>query len=332
MDFLTNDKLLIVGAAGMIGSNMAQTALMMRLTPNICLYDPYAPALEGVAEELYQCAFEGVNLTYTSDVKEAFTGAKYIVSSGGAARKAGMTREDLLKGNAAIAEEFGKNVKEYCPDAKFVVVIFNPADITGLITLIYSGLKPSQVATLAALDSTRLQDQLVKWFKLPAAKIENCRTYGGHGEQMAVFASTTLVDGKPLDSLIGTEALPEADWATIKQNVIQGGKHIIDLRGRSSFQSPSYLSIETIAAAMGGKPFRWPVGTYVNNDKFHNILMAMETTVDKNGIEVKPVKGTPAEEAELEQSYTHLCELRDEVIELGILPPVADWSKLNPNL
>ncbi len=329
MDFLTNDKLLIVGAAGMIGSNMAQTALMMRLTPNICLYDPYAPALEGVAEELYQCAFEGVNLTYTSDVKEAFTGAKYIVSSGGAARKAGMTREDLLKGNAAIAEEFGKNVKEYCPDAKFVVVIFNPADITGLITLIYSGLKPSQVATLAALDSTRLQDQLVKWFKLPAAKIENCRTYGGHGEQMAVFASTTLVDGKPLDSLIGTEALPEADWATIKQNVIQGGKHIIDLRGRSSFQSPSYLSIETIAAAMGGKPFRWPVGTYVNNDKFHNILMAMETTVDKNGIEVKPVKGTPAEEAELEQSYKHLCELRDEVIELGILPPVADWSKLN---
>jgi len=316
----------------MIGSNMAQTALMMRLTPNICLYDPYAPALEGVAEELYQCAFEGVNLTYTSDVKEAFTGAKYIVSSGGAARKAGMTREDLLKGNAAIAEEFGKNVKEYCPDAKFVVVIFNPADITGLITLIYSGLKPSQVATLAALDSTRLQDQLVKWFKLPAAKIENCRTYGGHGEQMAVFASTTLVDGKPLDSLIGTEALPEADWATIKQNVIQGGKHIIDLRGRSSFQSPSYLSIETIAAAMGGKPFRWPVGTYVNNDKFHNILMAMETTVDKNGIEVKPVKGTPAEEAELEQSYKHLCELRDEVIELGILPPVADWSKLNPNL
>lgn len=332
MDFLTNDKLLIVGAAGMIGSNMAQTALMMRLTPNVCLYDPYAPALEGVAEELYQCAFEGVNLTFTSDVKEAFTGAKYIVSSGGAARKAGMTREDLLKGNAAIAEEFGKNVKAYCPDAKFVVVIFNPADITGLITLIYSGLKPSQVATLAALDSTRLQDQLVKYFKLPASKIENCRTYGGHGEQMAVFASTTLVDGKPLDTLIGTDALPEADWEQIKLNVVQGGKHIIDLRGRSSFQSPAYLSIETIAAAMGGKPFRWPVGTYVDNDKFHNIMMAMETTVDKNGIEVKPVKGTPAEEAELEKSYKHLCQLRDEVIEMGVLPPVADWSKLNPNL
>ena len=138
MEFLTNDKLVIVGAAGMIGSNMAQTAMMMGLTPNICLYDPYAPALEGVAEELYACAFEGVNLTYTSDVKEALTGAKYILNSGGAARKAGMTREDLLKGNAQIAEQFGKDVKAYCPDVKHVVVIFNPADITGLITLLYS--------------------------------------------------------------------------------------------------------------------------------------------------------------------------------------------------
>lgn len=46
MEFVTNEKLTIVGAAGMIGSNMAQTAIMMGLTPNICLYDPYAPGLE----------------------------------------------------------------------------------------------------------------------------------------------------------------------------------------------------------------------------------------------------------------------------------------------
>ena len=33
MEFLTNDKLVIVGAGGAIGSNMAQTALMLGLTP-----------------------------------------------------------------------------------------------------------------------------------------------------------------------------------------------------------------------------------------------------------------------------------------------------------
>ncbi len=332
MEFLTNEKLVIVGAAGMIGSNMAQTAIMMGLTPNICLYDPYAPALEGVAEELLQCGFEKMGITYTSDVKEALSGAKYIVNSGGAARKAGMTREDLLKGNAAIAEQFGKDVKAYCPDVKHITVIFNPADITGLITLLYSGLKPSQVTTLAALDSTRLRNELAKYFGVPADELKNCRTYGGHGEQMAVFASTTTVDGKPLTEIIGTEQLPSGDWEEIKSKVVQGGKRIIELRGRSSFQSPSYLSIEMIAAAMGGKPFRWPAGVYVNNDRFSHIMMAMETSITKDGVKCMPVKGTPEEESALEQSYRHLCTLRDEVISMGVMPPIDQWSKLNPYL
>ena len=329
MEFITDEKLVIIGAAGMIGSNMAQTAAMMHLTPNICLYDTYAPGLEGVAEEMYHCGFEGLNLTYTTDIAEALKDAKYIVSSGGAARKAGMTREDLLKGNAQIAEQLGKDIHTYCPD---VMVIFNPADITGLVTLIYSGLKPSQVSTLAALDSTRLRSELAKYFHIPADEIKNSRTYGGHGEQMAVFASTTTVAGQPLSEIIGTDALPLQEWEAMKQRVIQGGKNIIDLRGRSSFQSPAYISIEMIAAAMGGKPFSWPVGTYVNNGKYNHIMMAMETTVDRNGVEVHPVAGTPEERKELDKSYEHLCKMRDEVIELGIIPPIKDWSKINPNL
>ena len=330
MEFITDEKLVIIGAAGMIGSNMAQTAAMMHLTPNICLYDTYAPGLEGVAEEMYHCGFEGLNLTYTTDIAEALKDAKYIVSSGGAARKAGMTREDLLKGNAQIAEQLGKDIHTYCPDVNHVVVIFNPADITGLVTLIYSGLKPSQVSTLAALDSTRLRSELAKYFHIPADEIKNSRTYGGHGEQMAVFASTTTVAGQPLSEIIGTDALPLQEWEAMKQRVIQGGKNIIDLRGRSSFQSPAYLSIEMIAAAMGGKPFRWPAGTYVNNDRFKHIMMAMETTISKNGVECKPINGTPEEEKELEKSYQHLCKLRDEVIEMGVMPPIADWHRLNP--
>lgn len=332
MDFLTDEKLVIVGAAGMIGSNMAQTAAMMRLTPNICLYDTYAPGLEGVAEEIAHCGFKGLNLTYTSDIKEAFTDARYIVSSGGAARKAGMTREDLLRGNSEIAEQLGKDIKAYCPDVNHVVVIFNPADITGLVTLIYSGLKPSQVSTLAALDSTRLRSELARYFKISPDEIRNPRTYGGHGEQMAVFASTTTVAGEPLSQIIGTQALPEKEWMELKQRVIQGGKNIIDLRGRSSFQSPAYLSIEMIAAAMGGPAFTWPVGTYVDNGEFNHIMMAMETTVDRDGVHVKDVKGTPEEHKELDQSYHHLCKLRDEVISLGIIPPVSQWHSINPNL
>lgn len=330
MKVLTDEKLTIVGAAGMIGSNMAQTALMMGLSSEICLYDPFAPALEGVAEEMFQSGFEYAQITYTSDISEALSGAKYIVSSGGAARKAGMTREDLLKGNVEIAAQFGKDIRTYCPDVKHVVVVFNPADITGLITLLYSGLKPSQVSTLAALDSTRLQSALAKHFGVRRSRVINSRTYGGHGEQMAVFASTTMVEDRPLLELIGTPELTDEQWETIKLRVIQGGKQIIDLRGRSSFQSPSYLSIEMICAAMGGEAFRWPSGTYVHTGKYNHIMMAMETNISKEGIFYKEVEGTPMENTELSRSYEHLCKLRDEVIGMGIIPEIHLWHTLNP--
>ena len=332
MEFLTNDKLVIVGAGGAIGSTMVQTALTMKLTPNVCLYDVYAPGMEGVMEEMFHCGYDGVNLTATTDVAEAFKDAKYIISSGGAPRKEGMTREDLLAGNCKIAEELGKNIKAYCPDVKHVVVIFNPADLTGLVTLLYSGLKPSQVTTLAALDSTRLQSAIAKKFGVKQYEVTGCATYGGHGEQMAVFGSAVKVAGKPLSELIGTEACTEEEWEQLKVAVTQGGAAIIMLRGRSSWQSPAYCSVEMVRAIMGGDKFRWPAGTYVNNEKYQNIMMAMDTTLDENGCNYKMPQGTPEEMAKLDASYAHLCKMRDEVVSLGIIPPVSEWKTVNPNL
>ena len=330
MNFLTNEKLVIVGAGGMIGSNMVQSVLMLGPTPNICLYDIFEPGVHGVADEMAHCAFPGANITWTVDPKTAFTGAKYIISSGGAPRKEGMTREDLLKGNCQIAAQFGDYIKEYCPDVKHVVVIFNPADVTALTALIHSGLKPNQLTSLAALDSTRLQQQLAQEFGVQQDKVTGAHTYGGHGEQMAVFASKVKVDGKPLADL----PLSAERWAEIKHNTIQGGSNIIKLRGRSSFQSPAYQAVKMIEGAMGGEPFTLPAGCYVNNDKlgYKNVMMAMPTTIDKDGVHFTAPEGTADEMAALQASYEHLQKMRDELVTLGIIPAIKDWGTLNPNL
>ena len=332
MAFLTNEKLVIVGAGGMIGSNMVQSVLMLGLTPNICLYDIYEPGVHGVFDEMQQCAFPGANITYTVNPEEAFTGAKYIISSGGAPRKEGMTREDLLKGNCEIAEQLGKNIKTYCPDVKHVVIIFNPADLTGLVTLLYSGLKPSQVTTLAALDSTRLQSALAKKFGVMQSEVTGCKTFGGHGEQMAVFGSKVKIAGRNLTDIIGTDEFPAAEWEQMRKDVIQGGAKIIELRRRSSFQSPAYLSVEMIRSVMGGETFRFPAGTFVNNEKYNHIMMAMETTLDATGCHYTMPEGTAEELAALDASYAHLCKMRDELVTLNIVPAIEKWGEINPNL
>ena len=328
MKYLSNEKLVIVGAAGMIGSNMAQTALMLRLTPNICLYDVYEPGLRGVVAEMDHCAFDGANITWTTDPAVAYKDAKYIISSGGAPRKEGMTREDLLRGNCKIAEEFGKYVKEYCPDVKHIVVVFNPADLTGLVVLLHSGIKPACISTLAALDTTRLQEALSQEFGVQQCKVTGAYTYGGHGEVMAVFASKAKIDGKPLSEM---EVTPE-QWKQIKRNTVQGGSNIIKLRGRSSFQSPAYNAVKMIEAAMGGEPFTLPAGCYVNTPSYRNVMMAMPSVIDATGVHFTNPTGTPGEMAELRASYEHLCQMRDEIINLGIIPPVSGWKECNPNL
>jgi len=83
---------------------------------------------------------------------------------------------------------------------------------------------------------------------------------------------------------------------------------------------------------MGGPAFRWPAGTYVNNDRYSHIMMAMETVIGADGVSCKPVGGTPEERAELDKSYKHLCTLRDEVIAMGVMPPISEWKTLNPYL
>ena len=122
------------------------------------------------------------------------------------------------------------------------------------------------------------------------------------------------------------------EWAQRRKDVIQGGAKIIELRRRSSFQSPAYLSVEMIRSVMGGEAFRFPAGTFVNNEKYNHIMMAMDTTLDTTGCHFQMPKGEAAEMAKLDASYAHLCKMRDELVTLNIVPPIAEWNTINPNL
>src|SRR5438105_3542952 len=137
-NYLTNAKVAIFGAAGAIGSNMVQELLATGLSSHVSMYDPFEKGLEGAATEMFHCAFEGATVEYTTDPGAALKGAKYLISSGGAPRKEGMTREDLLKGNCEIAKGLGQDIKKYAADLERGVVMFNPADVTGLTTPLYS--------------------------------------------------------------------------------------------------------------------------------------------------------------------------------------------------
>ena len=89
---------------------------------------------------------------------------------------------------------------------------------------------------------------------------------------------------------------------------------------------------EYITFSMGGEKFTLPAGCFVKTDKFQHVMMAMPTTIDSTGVHYTSPTGTAEEMAALEASYEHLCKMRDELVTLEIIPPVAEWGKMNPNL
>ena len=137
-----------------------------------------------------------------------------------------------------------------------------------------------------------------------------------------------------MTEIIGTDELADDDWEAIQAHVRQGGKKIIQLRGRSSFQSPAHQSVRMVKAVIEGGGYEWPCGCYVDSAEngFRHVMMAMETTLDSDGVQWQMPRGSETEIAALRASYEHLVKLRDEVIEMGVLPPIDRWSRVNPNL
>jgi len=335
--YLTERKVAVMGAAGAIGSNIVQDLLSTRTACRVAMYDPFAPGLEGAAQEILHCAYPGASVTWTTDDAEALSGATYVISSGGAPRKEGMTREDLLLSNCAIARGLGESIARHAPQAEFVIVIFNPADVTGLTTLVYSGLRPEYVATLAALDSTRLRTALAEHFGIAPDSVTGCATYGGHGEKMAVFSEGIRVEGVGLREVldgrrVNGRSLSADDWAAIQASVRNGGSRIIKLRGRSSFQSPAHQSVEMLRARIECSAYPWPCGAYFGKGPFAHVMMAAPATFSVFGMAATTPQGSEADMAALAESYGHLCALRDEVIAAGVLPAISEWSVLNRHL
>ena len=89
---------------------------------------------------------------------------------------------------------------------------------------------------------------------------------------------------------------------------------------------------EALPTEDGG--YDWPAGVYLNSPEhgFEQTLMGMETHLGKDGVTWRMPDGTDAEIENLRASYAHLTKLRDEVIEMGVLPPLSEWSSVNPNL
>ncbi len=80
-------------------------------------------------------------------------GANVVVITAGFARKPGMSRDDLLRKNAAIIKDISSHIKKLCPTS-IIIVVTNPLDVMTYLVMKTTGFDTKKVIGMAGLLDT----------------------------------------------------------------------------------------------------------------------------------------------------------------------------------
>ena len=147
---MARKKVTIVGA-GMTGGAMAQRLVERDVCDVVLQDDPqFAGTMHfGKAlDEAQAAAWTGFSASIrATDGWEETAGSDVVVLTAGAPRKPGMSREELLNGNAAIVRDKARQAAAASPDA-VLVVFSNPMDAMCHVALEASGFPAGRASCL----------------------------------------------------------------------------------------------------------------------------------------------------------------------------------------
>lgn len=283
-------KISVIGA-GNVGATVAQFLALKELG-DVYLFD----VVEGVPEGKALDMLEG-QPHWRSDSKvygfttvdrskyENLKGSDVVVVTAGLARKPGMSRDDLLNKNLEIMSDVAKNVKQYAPESR-VIVVSNPADIMAYAFYKVSGFRPERIMGLGgSLDSARFRTFLAQELNV---SVEDVLAFviGGHGDDMVPFIRYSSVGGIPISNLLSREKIDEI----IKRTRFGGGEIVNYLKTGSAYYAPG-ISITAMAESIVRDKMRiipcaaYLSGSHAKHYGAEGIFIGVPIKIGSNGVE-----------------------------------------------
>ncbi|GIW14981.1 MAG: malate dehydrogenase [Dehalococcoidia bacterium] len=242
-------KVTIVGA-GMTGGAMAQRLIERDICDVVLQDDPqFAGTMHhGKALDESQAApWEGFSTRIiATDGWEETAGSDVVVVTAGAPRKPGMSREELLNGNAEIVRSKVAAAAKASPNA-VIIVFSNPMDAMCHVAMQASGFPRERVIGQGgALDSARYRYFIAAELGVSVNDVHGY-VIGGHTDTtMVPVVSQTRVGGVPL-----TDLLPPERVQAIVARAMRGGAEIGELyKTGSAYFAPSAATIAMVEAIL----------------------------------------------------------------------------------
>ena len=241
-------KKVTIAGAGNTGGEMAQRLaeknicdIVLKDEPSIVETMHHGKALDSAQSGAW-AGFEADIIP--ADTWEETAGSDVIVVTAGMPRKPGMSREDLLNGNAKIMRAIVEPAAKQSPDAT-LIIFANPMDVLCHVAKDASGFPRERVIGQGGmLDTARFRTFVSRE---AGVSIRDVHGYvlGGHTDTtMVPIVSNTMIGGMPITSLLTQDKIDALVARTMK-----GGAEIVGLiKTGSAFQAPATATMEMVEA------------------------------------------------------------------------------------
>lgn len=299
-------KVTVIGA-GNVGATTAQRIADAELA-DVVLTDIVEGIPQGKGLDMLEaCPVSGsdVRVVGTNGYAET-AGSEVVVITAGLPRKAGMSRDDLLRKNHEIVTAVTKEAVAVSPEA-ILVVVSNPLDAMAQAALRASGFPKERVVGMAGvLDSARMRSFIAAEIEV---SVENVHAFvlGGHGDDMVPLPRYSTVAGIPLPDILSAEAIERIVERTRKG----GGEIVAHLKTGSAYYAPSAAVVQMVDAILKDKKKILPCAAYLEGEYgVEGLYLGVPAKLGRSGIEeVIQIRLTADEQEALDRSAASVQEL-----------------------
>ncbi len=226
--------------------------------------------LEAESLELKDCAFPLLSrLRISSEPREAFEGADWVILVGGRGRRFETERRtDLLLANAPIFVEHGRAINESSPMAR-VLVVANPCNTNCYIAKAYAPNVPAEHwFAMNRLDRMRATSLIAEKAGVAVSHVNRVTIWGNHSNLVYPDLHNSFIDDRRADEVIN-----DPDWArqVFEPTVAHRSDEVIKLCGASPAATAAQAILGTIHSITRPTPFERHFGAAVVSDGAYRV-------------------------------------------------------------
>lgn len=275
-------KITVIGA-GNVGATCANVIAHKDLAREVVLVDIKEGVAEGKALDIWQTSsINNFNTRVTGVTNDYLKtkGSSIVVITSGLPRKPGMSRDDLIKTNAAIVKDVTEKVVKYSPEA-IIIVVSNPLDVMTYAAYKAARKHSSRVFGMAGiLDTGRYKAFLAEALDVSPKDIHSL-LLGGHGDTMVPLPRFTSVAGISVTDLLNKEEIDK-----IVERTKKGGGELVNLMGTSAWYAPGAAAAQMVEAIVDDQKRIFPVCTLLTGEYgLNDVYMGVPVKLGSKGIE-----------------------------------------------